>query len=154
MLAFLVVGLAPFLSAPRALQDPAPGARLEFRTSPAIDLYHEVRFLAATNAAAPVAALAPALEAARELERELGPLSLAWGAFEGSLPGCERAADVLKVAERAPETVALPGGKTAEFRTRLVRMAQALAAAEPECAALLAENAATIELARASWEEL
>jgi len=154
MLASLVAGLAPLLAATPPQENESPGARLEFRTSAALDLYHEVRFLASTGAAPPVAALAPAIEAARELERELGPLSLAWGAFEGALPGCERAADLVKAAERAPETVALPGGKTAVFRERLVRLARALEAAEPECAALLAENAETITLARALWEEL
>lgn len=141
-------------------QDPAappsrpPTARLEFRTSPAVELYHEVRFLAATRAEPPVESLRPALEAAAELERELGPMSLAWGPFEGLLAGCERGADLVAAAERVPATVALPGGKSVEFRARLVRLAHALASSESACADLLARNAESVALARAAWDEL
>jgi len=132
----------------------SPAARLEFRTSPAVELYHEVRFLAATRAELPVEALRPALEAAAELERELGPMSLAWGPFEGLLAGCERGPDLVAAAERAPETLALPGGKPVEFRARLVRLARALASSEEACADLLARNAESVALARAAWDEL
>lgn len=148
-----LLALGP-LGARDSAQDASPCARLEFRVSPALDLYHHVRFLAATNAPAPVASLAPAVEAARELEREFGPMSLSWGAFEGLLPGCERAADLVRVAARAPESVELPGGKSVALRERVERIAKALVAAEPECAELLAANSTEIELARAAWEEL
>jgi len=130
------------------------GTRLEFRTSPALELWFHVRHLAETSAPSPLPALAPALEAARELARELGPMSLAWGAFEGLLPGCESAADLLAAAARAPEEAQLPGGQSIALRARVQRVAAALVEAEPACAELLAENAGTVALARASWEEL
>lgn len=130
--------LAVVATLPLALASPVrPGAetsaptRLVFEVTPAVDLFFHVRTLAADASASVPAEFAPAVEAVRALDKELGGFSLAWGPVEGLLPGCKGAADVEAAFARAPETFELRPGQNVGLRAGALRIAAALKAVEP-----------------------
>lgn len=135
----LAVCLAPLIA-----PDDAPGvvpgavacaAKLEIRSTPIVDMYFYVRWLASNSTAAPadVAGLDRAVEAATSLQQELGT-TLGWGPLEGLLGACATAKDVRTAFAGASETLELRSGKKVELRKGAVRLAEAL---EPSEAAYL-----------------
>jgi hypothetical protein len=109
----------------------AAHARLELHVSPVADLHFWVRALAEGDGPVPdVPGLDAAVQAARALRGELKG-SLAWGILESALDQAPSAAAVLERWSRAPETVKLGPGRNALLRPGAVRLAEALAAAEP-----------------------
>ncbi len=124
---------------PAAADSKSIGTKLEFRTSPAIDLYFHVRTIASspdrTEADAPYA---DAIDAGRKLGTELGQSMLGWGIVEGTLYGCESAQDIVSTFGRLPEKYARPnpkagGGeppKEAALRAGAVAIAEAIAKTE------------------------
>jgi hypothetical protein len=132
----LVAALAPWPLAQSAgaVEDPraVPAARIVFETNAVADLFYAVRAWASPGAAGePAPELAGAVRAVADLDRELERFFLAWGPLEGSLRAAERAADLERLFAEAPETVALPSGKSVRLRDGALRIAAALREAEP-----------------------
>jgi hypothetical protein len=136
--------------APRP-QEAAPSpARIEFRWSPAIDLYFHVRV---AESAANEASLAPAARLARALDQTLGGMALAWGPLDGLLAGCESVAQLRAAFERAPEALNLRGGTFVDLRRRALELATALAPAEAAFAEAWKTREPRLRAVRALWEE-
>lgn len=156
----LVAPLLPFvlLAPQRAAQaeptKPAP-THIVFHSSPALDLYFLARQASAPGATNPLPELAPAIEAVRALDKQLGGSMLAFAPLDGLLPGCQNVADVTAAFARAPETLTPrgPAGIPVELRKGALAIAAALAEAEPAHARLWPERAARIEAARQRWNE-
>ena len=147
-LALALLGSAPV---PRPLlQEEAP-TRIEFHESAAIDLYFFVRATAGSGQASPIEALAPAVEAAKELHRPLAGDPLAYGPIEGLLPGAEHATDILAAFARVPESIDLRGGRTAPLRAGAQKLATALVQAEPAFAELWKEHEKRTSAALECW---
>ena len=128
----------------------APPSHVVFHWSPAIDLYFHVRVAESALAAEP---FAPAAKLARELDRALGGMALAWGPLDGLLPGCATVADLQAAFARAPERLALRGGTQVELRARALELAAALVPAEEAFAELWKERAPRLAAVRALWTE-
>ncbi len=107
------------------------GVRLDIATRPYLDLHFYVRTLAASKDPVPeLAGLAPAVEAARALDAELGgPLD--WGYVEGLLGDCATAKEARAALAKARESITLRSGKTVALRAAALRLAAALEQAEP-----------------------
>jgi len=127
--------------------------RIVFHESPVVDLHFYVRAVAAGGRASGIEAFAPAVAAAQELHRALGRNTLAWGALEGLLPGCQSAADLAAAFGRAPETLELRGGGKVALRDGASKLAQALVQAEPAFQELWKEHVQRTRAARARWAE-
>jgi len=110
---------------------PAEGIRLDIQTKPYVDLHFYVRSLLTSKDPLPeLAGLAPAVEAARALDTELGgPLD--WGYIEGLLGDCATAKDALAALAEARESVTLRSGKVVALRAAALKLAGALGEAEP-----------------------
>jgi hypothetical protein len=128
-----------------------PAVRIELRESPTIDLVFHVRALALGGKTPAIEALAPAVSAARELDRELGGSLLAWAPLDGLLPDCASAADVKAAFALAPETITLPGGVRSELRKGATAFADALVQAESEAGAVWEKNFVRITDARSRY---
>lgn len=152
---FMALAAVPGSAQARATQamTRAEPTHVVFHASPAIDLYFLARKASAPGAENPLPALAPALVAARALERSLGGSMLAFFPLDGLLPGCQTVADLAAAFARAPESLELPGGAPAELRKGALALAAALAEAEPAFQELWTARAARIEAARRCWEE-
>jgi hypothetical protein len=129
---------------------PAAPSRIAFHWSPAIDLYFHVRVAESALAAEPFALAA---KLARELDRALGGLALAWGPLDGLLPGCQTVADLQAAFARAPESLELRGGAKVEMRKRALELAAALAPAEAPFAELWKQRESRLAAARKLWDE-
>jgi hypothetical protein len=99
--------------------------------SPLLDLHYLVRAIAGGEAAPQgVEGLTEAVQAARDLDKELGS-PLAWGLIEGNLTVARTAAEAASLFERLPERFEPRGtGKTIAPRQSAIRLAGALATAE------------------------
>ena len=119
---------APSPSAPAS----APGATaFDLRISPLVELHFALRRAASiTGDASGGAAWASAVEAVRSIERELGG-GLAWGLLESALAGCESAAEAKELFPQLPESFSMRDGRKLPLRDMAVRLADALAGAEP-----------------------
>jgi hypothetical protein len=114
---------------------PAPPAmRFEFATKPFVDLHFYVRSLASSKAPRPEAAdvegLAEAVQAARDLDAELGS-PIAWGYVEGLIGDCATAHDGTLAMAKTRKTVEMLGGKNIELRAGAMKLAAALEKVEP-----------------------
>jgi hypothetical protein len=145
----MLCALAPLLAL-AGQAEPATPSRVVFHWSPAIDLYFHVRVADSALAAEP---FAPAAKLARELDRALGGMALAWGPLDGLLPGCRTVADLAAAFARAPETLTLRGGTQVELRARALELATALVPAEAAFAELWKERAPRLAAVRTLWEE-
>jgi hypothetical protein len=143
---------APALQAAQNKDASATVTRLVFHSSPAVDLYFLARQAAAPGVELPFDSLAPAVEAARALDKALGGTPLAFAPVDGLVPGCETVADLRAAFERAPESLSLRGGAKVELRKGALAIAAALAQAEPAFQALWKERAAKIEAAKTRWQ--
>jgi hypothetical protein len=122
--------------------------------SPLLDLHYLVRAIAGGEATLPEqAALDEAVQAARDLDKELGS-PLAWGLLEGNLTVARTAAEAATLFERLPERFELRGtGRSIAPRQSAVRLARALAGVEapfreqvwPRHREIVERAAATIE---------
>jgi len=109
----------------------ADAIRLDIQAKPYVDLHFYVRTLVASKDPVPeIAGLAPAVEAARALDSELvGPLD--WGYVEGLLGDCATAKEALAALAGARESITLRSGKVVAVRAGALKLAEALAQAEP-----------------------
>lgn len=137
----------------RSVPQESEPTRIAFHESAVIDLYFHVRAVGGSGRASPIAALAPAVDAAKELDRALAGNALAWGPLEGLLPGAVTAADVVAAFARTPESLELRGGVKAPLRAGAQKLAAALEQAEPACAELWKEHVQRTSAARGRWEE-
>jgi len=106
-------------------------ALLDFRVSPAIDLFFTARARAAgatTINSGPK--LQKAIDEMARLEQVLGG-SAQWGLVEGALAGCEKAADIRRSFGFFPEEYVF-GTRTLKLKSATMTLAAALEAAEPE----------------------
>jgi len=142
--------LVTLLALAAQAEPPAAPSRIAFHWSPAIDLYFHVRVAESALAAEP---FAPAAKLARELDRALGGMALAWGPLDGLLPGCQTVADLQAAFARAPESLELRGGTKVELRARALELAAALAPAEAAFAELWKEREPRLAAAKALWDE-
>jgi len=104
---------------------------LDFRTSPAIDLFFTARARAAgatTIVSGPK--LQKAVDEVARLELILGG-SAQWGIVEGALSGCDNAADIKRSFGYFPEEYVY-GNQTLKLRSATLTLARALEAAEAE----------------------
>ena len=104
---------------------------LDFRTSPAIDLFFTARARAAgatTIVSGPK--MQKAVDEVARLEVILGGTAQ-WGMVEGALAGCDKAADIRRSFGYFPEEFVY-GGKTLKLRSATLTLAAALEAAEAE----------------------
>jgi hypothetical protein len=107
------------------------GLRFDVAAKPYVDLYFHVRTLASSkDPPAELGTLAPAVEAARALEAQLGGI-LEWGVIDGLLGECATAKQGSAALADVPESVTLRSGKQVELRAGTLKLAQALEAAEP-----------------------
>ncbi len=114
---------------------PAPAAmRFDFAAKPFVDLHFFVRSLASSKAPSPevadVAGLAEAVQAARDLDAELGS-PIAWGYVEGLIGDCATAHEGTLAMAKTRKTVEMLGGKNIELRAGAMKLAAALEKAEP-----------------------
>lgn len=121
------------LASPAAPGDDAAHAyRLDVRVSPIVDLYCELRVLAADPSALSVDdPRAPAVAAIRALDRELGPLFLGWGLVEGGLAEAHSGADLAAAFGALPESWELRDGRSIALRAPALAIAAEIAALEP-----------------------
>src|SRR5690606_5335341 len=85
---------------------------------------------AAEAGAEPEDALAPALDALRELEKALGEPPV-WGLVEPIIAGSDAAPTLSEIGRDLPETFQMRGGREVRLREPLLAYADALALAEP-----------------------
>jgi len=137
---------------PRSLPQESAPTRIEFHESAAVDLYFHVRASAGSDRGSPVEALAPAIQAAKELHRFLAGDPLAYGAIEGLLPGAEHAEDIVAAFARAPEYLELRGGAKAPLRAGAQKLAAALVQGEPAFADLWKEHERHTSAALERWK--
>jgi hypothetical protein len=108
--------------------------RFEFAAKPFVDLHFDVRSLAASKTPRPevadVPGLAEAVQAARDLDAELGSF-IAWGYVEGLLGDCATAHEGTLAMAKTRKTVEMLGGKNIELRAGALKLAAALEKAEP-----------------------
>lgn len=109
--------------------DNAPRTRLDYRVSPAVDLHYYIRALAEDKKAEVPAPLQSPVEAAREINRELG----SWGMLESRLNGVNSVAEIRKAFADLPEEYTprfSRSKKTVPLRELATRYVDALASGE------------------------
>lgn len=121
LLALILVAAAP---AATQAPTPAPAPGWDLRANPLLDLHFWVRELSYNKGEfLPVEGLAPAVEAVRKLEQELGESSL-WGIFDSTLPQASTAEELARMAAELPEELKTRDGRTVRLRASIVRLAE------------------------------
>jgi len=113
--------------------DPDPPVRVEVHVESFVDLYYEVRSLAASGELPPED-LRGAVEAARELGRQLGS-ALAWGVVDGHLHGCSNIHEVGRAFEDLPDELRVPapgGERVVALRPLALEMVLPILEAAPQ----------------------
>ncbi|MDQ3908512.1 MAG: hypothetical protein M3268_09220 [Acidobacteriota bacterium] len=125
---------------------------IDVRVSPLFDLYYFARKLAAAQGGPEgYEWLGEAVDATRQLEKDFGGrFTPPWSIIDENLIKCETAAEAVTEFERLPETTQFRG-RTFAVREGALRLARALAAAEPKFVELVwtPQHKATVEDAAA-----